>query len=199
MKILHAVEFYSPALGGMAEVVRQLSERLAAFGHDVTVATTTLPERKDKTINGVKIAEFNLAGNYSVGIHGDAKSYERFLTDSNFDVVTNFAAQQWSTDIVLPILDRIPAKKVFVPTGFSGLHSPTYADYFEKMKLWMRGYDVNVFLSADYQDVIFARTNGIEKIRLIPNGAGEEFLAPPDPTFRKRLGIPEDAFLLLLV
>ena len=55
MKILHTVEFYHPSIGGMQEVVKQLSERLVLLGHDVTVATTKMSERKESCINGVKI------------------------------------------------------------------------------------------------------------------------------------------------
>ena len=119
MKILHTVEFYSPSIGGMQEVVRQLSERLARLGHDVTVATTRLPERTEKTINGVKIEEFSISGNAVRGMSGEVERYQTFLVDSDFDVITNFAAQQWATDAMLSILDRIEAKRVLVPTGFS--------------------------------------------------------------------------------
>ena len=55
MRILHTVEFYPPSIGGMQEVVRQLSERLVLLGHDVTVATTRIPERTASSQNGVKI------------------------------------------------------------------------------------------------------------------------------------------------
>src|SRR6266567_1231523 len=101
MKILHTVEFYSPSVGGMQEVVKQLSERLVELGHDVTVATTKLSERKEKIINGVKISEFDVSGNLVRGLKGDIEKYENFLIESDFDVVVNFAAQQWATDISL--------------------------------------------------------------------------------------------------
>lgn len=38
MKILFCVEFYYPSMGGAQEVVRQLAERMAAYGHEVCVA-----------------------------------------------------------------------------------------------------------------------------------------------------------------
>lgn len=66
MKILHTVEFYYPSVGGMQEVVKRLSELLVQYGHDVTVATTRLAARRDKTINGVKIKEFEISGNCPV-------------------------------------------------------------------------------------------------------------------------------------
>lgn len=200
MKILHTVEFYNPSVGGMQEVVRQLSERLVRLGHEVTVATTKLPDRRSAMINGVRIAEFAVSGNMAGGIKGDADSYRQFLLNSDFDIVTNFAAQQWATDLILPLLGKIKAKKVFVPTGFSGLYSPRFAGYFEQMPNWLDAYDANVFLSEDYRDINFARKHAIRNLYLIPNGAAyDEFGPQSDLNVRGRLGIPDNHFLILHV
>jgi glycosyltransferase involved in cell wall biosynthesis len=200
MKILHTVESYYPSVGGMQEVVKQLSERMVALGHSVTVATKKNKDRKDKVINGVEIKEFDIDGNLVRGITGDADGYKEFLLNSNFDIVSNFAAQQWATDIALPILDKIKGKKVSVPTGYSALGWPNYADYFEKMKTWAKHYDANVFLSHNYRDINFALANGITKNYFITNGAAEEeFLPETKIDIRKKLGIPADAFLVLHV
>ena len=200
MKILHTVEFYHPSIGGMQEVVKQLSERLVLLGHDVTVATTKMSERKESCIKGVKISEFSISGSFVRGLKGDIKKYEELLIESDFDVIVNFAAQQWATDIALSVLDKIKAKKIFVPTGFSGLYAPEYVEYFKKMKTWMKQYDMNIFLSDDYRDVNFARENGIEKRVLIPNGAGEdEFLSENNYNIRAKLGISKNDFLILHV
>ena len=82
MKILHTVESYCPAGGGMYEVVKQLSERLVKLGHEVTVATRKLPSGTVVAINGIKIREFDLSGNFTSGITGDVKKYQDFLTNS---------------------------------------------------------------------------------------------------------------------
>jgi L-malate glycosyltransferase len=198
MKILHTVESYLPSRHGMSEVVRQISERLAVDGHQVTVATRKDPDRTEKMIAGVKIAEFDVSGNITDGIQGEFDRYIQFLLESDFDIVTNFAAQQWATDLALPLLSNIKGKKVFVPTGFSGLYLPKYRAYFEKMKEWLKGYDKVVYLSDDYRDVNFARQLGLKNGILIPNGASEEeFSVEKDPAFRKRYGIPENDHLLL--
>jgi glycosyltransferase involved in cell wall biosynthesis len=200
MKILHTVEFYSPSVGGMQEVVRQLSEHLVRLRHDVTVATTKLSDRKEKVINGVKIVEFDISGNMVREMKGEVGPYEDYLLNTDFDIITNFAAQQWATDIMLPLLENVKAKKVFVPTGFSGLYQPEYKEYFESMKSWLHRYDMNVFLSDDYRDVNFARDCGVKIITLIPNGAGEdEFLPDINLDIRKLLGIPQQHFLILHV
>lgn len=200
LKILHTVESYYPSLGGMQEVVRQLSERLVKLGQEVTVATSENTLRKETSINGVQIQSFNIKGNFVRGLEGETDRYRQFLLDSEFDVITNFAAQQWATDIALPLLKNIKAKKVFVPTGFSGFYLPEYKQYFDEMKDWMKQYDMNVFLSNDYRDINFAKANGIIKNTLIPNGAGEdEFLSSNSVDIRKKLGIASDAFLILHV
>lgn len=200
MKILHTVEFYHPSVGGMQEVVRQISEHLAGLGHQVTVATTVLAGRRDKSVNGVEIAEFSISGNLAKGLQGEVDRYRDFVFDSGFEIVTNFAAQQWATDAMLPVIDRLRAKKVFVPTGFSGLYAPEYAAYFNEMKKWMKMYDANIFLSNNYRDINFARENGITNIKIIPNGASEtEFLPETSLDIRKKLGIPRHHFLILHV
>ncbi len=184
----------------MSEVVRQVSERLVAKGHDVTVLTGTHPQRGTDPIAGVRVVSFPVFGKSAVGVYGDVQGYQRFLLESDADVIVNFAAQQWATDLIFPLLPALKAKKVFVPTGFSALGDPTFASYFEKMGEWMRLYDACVFLSDDYRDINFARKAGVEKCALIPNAAAEdEFNRPPDPEFRTRLGIPEDDFLIIHV
>lgn len=203
MKILHTVESYDPASHGMQQVVKQLSERLFKFGHSVTVATSFDPNRKNLNINGVEIVEFKISGKNVTGYNAnelEIERYKEFLLNSDFDVITNFAAQQWATDIALPLLDQIKAVKVFVPTGFSELNNPKFSSYFESMKEWMKNYDMNFFLSNDYQDINFARINGVEKIEIIPNGASsEEFVKDDSINIKKNLGIPEDYFLILHV
>ncbi len=200
MKVLHCVESYFPDVGGMQEVVRQLSERLVSMGHDVTVATRKLDGRKEKKIHGVSIEEFDIRGNEVNGISGDREAYERFLREGKFDIVTFFAAQQWATDIALPILSEIHGKKVSVPTGYSGFYRKEYAEYFDKMKEWIRGYDMNVYLSHDYRDINFAKENHVTSMVVIPNGAGEdEFLVKSSIDIRESLGIPGNHFVVLHV
>lgn len=200
LNILHTVEAYPPCIGGMQEVVRQLSERLVNLGHAVTVATSGSKDRVSSTVNGVRIAEFNISGNEVRGYSGDVDSYRRFLLEGRFDVITNFAAQQWATDLAYPLLDELTARKVFVPTGFSGLYWPQYEAYFREMPAAMKKYDMNVFLSDDYRDINFARAHGITKTTLIPNGAGaDEFLAQGMVDVRQKFGVPDTDFLMIMV
>lgn len=198
MKILHAVEFYSPNVGGAQEVVRQISRRLAARGHNVTVATTRLEERTSREIDGVRIEEFAISGNAVRGMQGEQNSYRDFLLGGDFDVVMSYAAQQWTTDLLLPLAERLPYASVLAPCGFSGLHRPAYAGYFRSLPGYLRHFDALVLHSETYQDARFVREAGLH-FDVIPNGAGTDEFDQARPGFRRTYGIPDDTPLLLTV
>jgi glycosyltransferase involved in cell wall biosynthesis len=190
MKILHTVEFYAPSIGGSQEVVRQLSERMVEMGHDVTVATSYLPERDFTELNGVKIKQYKITGNEVRGYEGETRFYQEFLEESDFDVVMNYAAQQWTADLTFSLLRKIKCTKIFVPCGFSALHNPDYEEYFKKMPLILNQYDSTIYLAEKYRDIDFARKHGVKNLHVIPNGADErEFLKGYDGDIRQELGI----------
>ncbi len=200
LRILHVVQAYWPSVGGMQEVVRQLSERLVRAGHRVTVVCSAHPQRQAFTHNGVDLVAFDIQGLPIRGLTGDVADYQDFLKNSNFDIVTFFAAQHWATDLALPMLDQIHGKKVFVPTGFSGLYNPAYATYYKQMQTWMKQFDSNVFLSDNYRDINFAHEHGITNTVLIPNGAAaDEFLRTDLPNIHATINLPQHAKLLLHV
>lgn len=198
MKIIHAVEAYLPLHVGMQEVVTQLSERMVAQGHEVIVLTRKIPERQSLEINGVKIVEFDIKGNFINGLSGEVEKYQDFLLNEKYDVLTLFAAQQWACDIALPLLPLIKAKKIFVPTGFSALKDPMYAPYFTQMSKYLKYFDANVFSTEIYQDYVFAKENNAPNLVLIPNGADERQFQDRDPgNVRQRLGIADNEFTIM--
>lgn len=201
MRIVHAVENYFPSAGGMQEVVRQLSERLVAMGHDVTVVTKKNPQRNFKELNGVKIVDFEGSGNLVSGLKGEVENYRNYLLSSNADVFTFFAAQQFTFDAALDILPKIKAKKVSVPTGYSAFYNPDFKNYYDQMRSWIKEFDMNVYLSDNYRDINFARENGVKHLTIIPNGADEkEFSADTGKIdIRKKFNLPAGCFLILHV
>ena len=199
MNILHTVQFYSPSVGGAQEVVRQISEQLVKHGHTVTVATSFHPLRNNFELNGVRIRQFNIKGNAVQGYQGEVDSYRDFLRHGKFDVMMNYAAQQWATDLAFPELGQLPYKKVLIPCGFSALYNPAYADYFTQMPDVMQRYDHLIFHADHYRDTDFARQHGFTHWSIIPNGALQAEFKDPDLTFRERYNIPTDVLLLLTI
>ena len=194
MKILHTVKSYSPLSGGMYEVVKQISKNLARKGHDVTIASSRCPDNYNDDIK-IELFDFSKSG--------EEKRYQDYLINSDFEIITNFAATQPMTDWALPILDKIKSKKIFVPTSFGGIVSKIHEKYFLQMKTWIKNYDLLIFLSDDYLDINFARENAVPENRMviIPNGASKEEFFDKESTLniRKKLGISKDDFLILHV
>ncbi len=200
MKLLFCCEFYHPSRGGVQEVMRQIAERMVARGHDVTVATTRLAARNFDVWNGVKIKEFDISGNLARGLTGKVDLYRQFVVDFPADAIMIKAAQQWTFDALLPVLDHIKARKVFIPCGFSGLFNPAFEDYFHDLPAALAKFDHLIFYAERYRDIDFARQHGLQKFSIIPNGASDfEFEAPADPTFRERMGIGADDFVVMTV
>lgn len=207
MKILHTVEYYHPSIGGMQEVVKRLSEGMAARGHEVVVATNTIP-RSEFLVNGVKIEPFSIDGLRLEGIKGSPEEiarYRAFLMQP-WDVVVSWGSQQWATDLAYDLLPAIRARKVFVPTGIHGLNgfceNPLFRwpdlllrrirhplvywtrfKHYRSIATAMHHYDAIVFLSHTFRDIRFARRHGLSpKCHVIPNGASAvEFDAIPRP------------------
>ncbi|MBI2781897.1 MAG: glycosyltransferase family 4 protein [Chloroflexi bacterium] len=200
MRILLACQLYHPSVGGVQEVVRQVAERLVLRGHQVTVATSRLPERRIRSLNGVDIVEFDVDGNAVRGLSGDVAKYRRFVLAGDYDVLMVKAAQQWTFDALVPVMDLVPAPKIFVPCGFSALHEPAYADYYREIPALLAKFDHLIFYASDYRDINMARDHQLGQFSIVPNGASErEFGVPRDPGFRRRIGIDEAAFVILTV
>lgn len=178
-------------------MVKQLSERMVELGHEVTVATSKLAERDFKELNNVKIVEFEISGNAVRGYQGNTQGYKDFLLSNKFDVVMNYAAQQWATDLFLEVMDNVKARKVFVPCGFSGLHNPMYKEYFEQMPRVLKSYDATVYLSPTYRDTVFAKEHGVKNMHIIPNGADEREFAKTPLGIKQKLDIPNTSKLAM--
>lgn len=201
MKLLFCCENYPPSVGGVQEVVRQIAERLAAKGHAVTVATGVHPLRPaDAMVNGVQVISFPVSGGMVQGLHGAVDAYRRFVVEGSFDAILIKAAQQWSFDALIPVLDSIQSRKVFIPCGFSGFYQSAYRDYFRQMPGWMARFDALIFYANDYRDIRLAREHGLAGIEILPNGADErEFSDVSVPGFRAEWGIGDDELLFLTV
>jgi glycosyltransferase involved in cell wall biosynthesis/ADP-heptose:LPS heptosyltransferase/2-polyprenyl-3-methyl-5-hydroxy-6-metoxy-1,4-benzoquinol methylase len=200
LDILHTVEFYYPHTGGAESVVQQLSERLVKRGHKVTVASTKLPERKVRELNGVEIREFDLSGALARGFSGgDIDRYREFLLKHPADVMMNYAAQQWATDLAFETLDSTMDRRVNIiaPCGYSALEDACtlkvlkFKDYFtETIPTYLPKYDAAIYHSAGYQDYQFAQNHNFTNSIVIPNGVCEqEFSQAPGIDFRRKFDI----------
>jgi len=200
MKLLLCCESYYPARGGVQEVMKQIAERMAAVGHDVSVAARKQSDRTSNIHNGVRIHEFDVSGNLVHGLRGEVERYQQFVRDFDGDAILIKAAQQWTFDALWPVLHQVKVRKVFVPCGFSCFYEPDFAGYFARLPDVLRKFDHLIFYAEKYRDIDFARANGITNFSIIPNGASEvDFAKIADGSLRAKLGIPPDDLLFLTV
>lgn len=201
MRILHTCEFYDPHVGGAEEVVRQLSERLVARGHSVTVATSHDSSRSERVLRGVRVEGFDIRGNSVRGIRGEVGRYRALLLQGDWEVIVNYAAQTWSTDLTLEVLDTIKCACILIPCGYSGLvgwRRRSYAAYYAAAPVWLRKYDAVVYHSSNYIDRQFGQRIGLRNGVVIPNGVSSIEFSAVRESFRADYDI-ETEFLILSV
>jgi len=192
MRILHTFESYDDHSG--ARAVKRLSEELALRGHSVAVATGQ-PARQTEASNGVSVHRFPIEGNSVRGVRGakqDIESYLDFVVNYKPDILLNYAAQSWATDLLLPHLNQIKARKVFVPCGYSRLNDVRYQTYFAQLPQMLRVYDHIVYLSSNYADKHFNEASGVHRsipYSIIPNSAEAREFRTVTMDFRATFGI----------
>lgn len=199
MRIVISVGRYEPHVGGSEEVCRQLAIRLVRRGHEVTVATGAHGERQAEMLNGVRIAEFACEGNFANGMHGEVDAYQALLHAGDFDLSFHYAAQIWTTDLVLPLLGTLPRPAVIAPCGYSGLFEPGYRSYFSELGKVLSGFAAVVHHSDIYRDAQYAREHEVPRCFVIPNGVCEDEFSLKPGAFREQLGIDPQRPLVLTV
>jgi glycosyltransferase involved in cell wall biosynthesis len=200
MQILIGTDYYYPSIGGQQIVLKEIAERLVRLGHKVTVVTSKMENRQANNHIGVDIKEFDIEGSYINGIRGKITDYQNFVMNGDFDVILIKAAQGWTIDALIPILDKIKTRKVFIPCGFSALYNPIYYDYYRIMPDILRQFDHLIFYASNYRDINFAIDHNVTNFSIIPNGASEiEFSVPKESDFRERLNINKNDFVILTV
>ena len=200
MKILCCVEFFYPSVGGAQEVVKHLSLRFSKKGHQVAIATSYLPNRTSKKFNGVSINAFKVSGNLVNGMSGEYKNYQKYVVNSDFDVILIYAAQQWTFDALIEVIDKIKAKIFFVPCGYSGLFREEFQSYFKMLPSILTKFNACIYHAKQYRDYPFARKNKLKNSVFIPNGADlNEFKNIEQKNAKAKIGIPDNQYLFITV
>jgi len=188
MKILICSEFYYPHIGGVEEHNFQLANFLKNKNHDVEIVTSFDKNRKTKN-SSIKITQFKIKGNFIKGYRGDTIKYQDFLLNKKFDLIFINAAQQWTCDLLLPIIQNIKAKKILFPCGFSRINNILYIPYFYLFKKIINYFDAMICSSKDFRDYKFIKKIYKKKIYIIENGASINKPIYSQEYFKKKFNI----------
>lgn len=200
MNILLCCEHFHPSVGGVQKTIYELGLRFVLKGHKVLVATSWSADRQESSVDGIDILGFKVYGNAASGMKGEIERYHNFLIHGNFDFLLVMAAQQWTFDAMIPILDKIHYKKLHIPCGYSGFYQRKYRKYYKYMDTHLRKFNYLIYNSTDYRDINYARDRGVPNINIIPAGASElEFVRSDSSEIVEKLGIDKNAFIYLSV
>jgi glycosyltransferase involved in cell wall biosynthesis len=190
MKLLHTAHVYPPETSGVSRIVSEIAQGLARRGHEVHVATAARPNSPSYEMSaGIHIHRFDIFGNSVLGIHGNGSAYIRFVLQGDWDCITVYNAQTWSTDLLLDHLAHLPPT-VLSFQGLSAVNNPRYLHYFEALKA-AASENVGrvVCVSRSSEDWTFFRTLQPDKVSIIPNGIDPAEWASPSRNLRKSWGI----------
>lgn len=166
-KILLCSEFYDPSIGGVESHNKILFNYFKKKKMNVYIATSY----NSKRVNKSKIFEFKIKGNFVRGYSGETYRYQNFLLKENFDIIFFNAAQQWSFDLALPIIEKINSKKIFFPCGFSRMKNLLYFPYFKIIQNKINDFDEIICSYRTEKDYKFIKKFYKKKIHLINNGS----------------------------
>ena len=191
MNILICCEFFHPSIGGVEKVTLELAKNFILKGNRVTVATSRINNLlpKFQKFKKIQVIRFKIHGNYKRGIFGEKDKYQEFLKKKKFDIILFYAAQQWTFDLALPILNEINSKLYLATCGFSGLKKTGYSKYYKLLIDKNKNITKNIVHSKNYIDIDFLKKNNIKNNLLIPNAADDDFKKKKHNDFFKFLKI----------
>ena len=199
-KIAMIVENYYPSMSGVPVVMQYLSEGLVQNGYQVDVLTCGYHQgeklKKVELHNGVSIYRYYIRQSPQYQVIGEQSEIQAFINKVRFEqyecaIIT--CAQCWTTNILLPFLDQIKAKKIFYTHGYSGLSFSiewekglkTFAGSIYRY-LWMKAYyarlpqylgkfDAVVFISENDSAKDFNEKHGFRHGVVIDNAVEDRF------------------------
>ncbi|OPY31678.1 MAG: UDP-D-galactose:(glucosyl)lipopolysaccharide-1,6-D-galactosyltransferase [Methanomassiliicoccales archaeon PtaU1.Bin124] len=176
LRVLMVNKYYHPRIGGVETLVRTLSERYVALGHEVTVLALDDERTADEVINGVRVVRFKRGVWGESGFHPEVWSFLMSAdVAENFDIVH---VHGYHTLIAFEaaLFCRMHHIPFVFTTHYHGKgHTPGRDVLFKAYRVaGKRIYDWSgkVVCVSDYERSLVGRdfTVAEEKYAIIPNG-----------------------------
>lgn len=189
MRILHTAATYAPSLDGVAEVVRNISERVAQRGHEVHVATSAIPSGSSHTeLHGVHVHRFSVRGNLALGMYGEVGRYRDFVRSGSWDILVNHGLHVWPTDALLDQIDTFPWPSVLVTHGLVDEH-PSFRDYYSTIPRHILKYSKWIRVSSRSGEASYSKAFHLPTPPVITNGVDMTEWSRPTLGLRSAWGV----------
>ncbi|NLM41459.1 MAG: glycosyltransferase family 4 protein [Firmicutes bacterium] len=213
MKILMLTWEYPPkVVGGLARAVADLSQALAAMGHEVSVITTDAPDlERSSYASGVRVFRVNqflpksldfLEEVHLQNYHFIQKGIE-LLTQAEYDLIH---AHDWLVAPAAKVLKhafQIPLVCTIHATEWgrnNGLHNDLQR-HISDLEWWLTYESYRVICCSEYMRAELRKIFQVpaDKLTVIPNGVRSENFASVHPDldqWRRRYAAPEEEIVL---
>jgi glycosyltransferase involved in cell wall biosynthesis len=182
MKIIKISSYYPPHLGGVENVAKEISERLAKKGHQVEVFTSDIECQKDKQLKSTKNLKIHyLSAKEVAHMPIIPLLYKELMKIPQNSVIHVHLAQAYVPEIVYKIWKkrRIPyIAQVHCDLCPSSLLGKLILEPYKKLflKRFLKCAKEVIVLTEGYKELISNKyLINNNKITVIPNGVGEEF------------------------
>lgn len=207
MKIAHVCPFYSPAIGGVKQVVEELSKRQIAAGHEVHVFTSDWDkekriEKKEEIIDGVYVHRcYHIAK--MANFASLWPSLFNKLLKGNFDIIHShlFAHPHFIFSAAAAKIKRIPHVHTThcpwsdAPRSLVGKIG-VLVSYNLVSRLALKSIGKVIAITPWENSFITKYGASKDKIVNIPNGMGEQFFKKiKNNNFKKKHGIKKNLVL----
>ncbi len=196
MRILHTANTYAPLLDGVAEVVRNISERLAQRGHEVHVATSGLSSGSlYAESRGVHVHRFSVRGNLALGMHGEIEKYCEFVGTGSWDILVNHGLHVWPTDALVKQIGSYRWSSVLVTHGLVDEH-PSFREYYSTIPRHLLNYSKWIRVSSCSGEAAYSKAFNLPVPPVINNGVDMDDWVRSPLGLRRRWGVGQKPWVV---
>ena len=179
MRIIQITSYYPPHLGGMENVIREISESLVKKGHQVEVFTSNIGYKKEK-LKSIKNLKVYYLKSFVFANTPIMPSLFFYLMKIPRDSILHLHVAPAFIPEVVYLISRI--KKIpyiahihldIKRSGKLGFLLPLYKNII--LKRVLKSASKIIVLSEEYKTLINKKYNIFDNIIIIPNGVGKEF------------------------
>lgn len=195
MKVLFTVNTYYPLKDGISIVVQYLAEGLVKSGFNVTVLTLHREEEDTYCCrNGVEIKRLRISENVFKKASGEIELFYKEILDKKYDIIINEHIDSVLTNLTIPVIDNIDARKYLHLHGMAGIRRGLFSrqdsffhylgniyhyfrgkKYYNYAPYFLKKYNSIICLSEYDESFSYLKEKKIDKVSILGNACDDSF------------------------